>query len=240
VKSLLQRFKQDRAKYPSGPALFHSRFGTSGSEGKFNCHPFRMGDKKTVVAHNGVLPAEMQPSKPNDRRCDTHMAAEELFATKWGHLSSKKARNRLGEAIGKNNKLVILSIDPSYPSWSYIINEKSGTWDNGIWYSNYDYLGWIKEEPKYPMTDCSVCYSKKSVDPDWKICDMCWTCLSCMKDTEECLCHFYSYKETTKVSLSVQKDDEEEEAYSNWWRQKEQEEQQEYWWNTEDDIKEKA
>lgn len=142
---VIEKFVSDREKYPEGPALFHSRWGTSGEYGKFNCHPFTVNnDARTVVAHNGILPSKMQPNS-KDRRCDTRMAADDIFGTEYGHLSLKTSRLKLGLDIGKGNKLVILTIDPEFKENAYIINEDSGQWtDDGIWYSNSDYKGWSR------------------------------------------------------------------------------------------------
>lgn len=56
--TLIAEFVKMRAQYPDGPALFHSRYTTHGVTGVDNCHPFVVnGDKRTVVGHNGILPA---------------------------------------------------------------------------------------------------------------------------------------------------------------------------------------
>lgn len=202
ANTLIWQFANDRKNNPHGPALFHSRFGTSGSGGKFNCHPFTLnGDKMTVVAHNGVLPRSMQPSK-GDTRCDTHMAADELFGRAYGHLSTDDARAMLAMAIGTNNKLVILTINPEFDSYSYIVNEESGTWDNGVWYSNYDYIGrkWVSDKKVEfdPFdADCDLCGSFGSVDI-YAICSMCDSCVDCSELADDCLC--YTGEEVAEVA----------------------------------------
>lgn len=203
---LLEQLEHDRAKYPDGPALFHSRWGTSGEQSKFNCHPFYVnGDRKTIVAHNGVLPSHMQPAK-HDPRCDTRMAADDIFGNWYGHLSTRKARQRLAADIGTYNKLVILTINPKYKNWSYIINEQQGIWDGGIWYSNFDYekppadtkntpyyaTGKYSDEP----TDCLACGAKESVDSLYDLCDVCDTCAACMQHMNICLCFTGEYEPT--------------------------------------------
>lgn len=145
---MIETFAQMRKNYPVGPALFHSRFGTAGVYGKYNCHPFRFGgDRLTVVGHNGVLPTSAQPGK-KDRRCDTRKAADDIFPYTFGHLNSPENRESLANWLGKSNKLVILTLNPMYDRTSYIINEPSGKWDdtgNGpTWYSNEDYQDYRK------------------------------------------------------------------------------------------------
>lgn len=211
--TLIAQFKADRAKYPYGPALFHSRWGTSGIYGVYNCHPFTVnGDQRTVVAHNGVLPHAMQPDK-NDIRCDTRMAADEIFFSAYGHLAFPNAQSRLADAIGAGNKLVILTIDPQFNTHSILINEKSGVWEtDGIWYSNHDYVSrgtkfsaysyggwqsygddaddWPTPTTRKQDTTCPVCKAVDGVDIDEQVCIFCQTCLDCFEDIEDCLCYW--------------------------------------------------
>ncbi|MGH3588983.1 MAG: hypothetical protein ACRDQ0_21965, partial [Pseudonocardia sp.] len=68
---VIDHFMRLRAKHRHGPALFHSRWSTAGMVGKSNCHPFRIrGDRRTVLAHNGVFPGIAQPQR-GDKRSDT-------------------------------------------------------------------------------------------------------------------------------------------------------------------------
>lgn len=55
--TVIDEFMRMREEYPDGPALFHSRYTTHGEQTVDNCHPFIVnGDKRTVLAHNGILP----------------------------------------------------------------------------------------------------------------------------------------------------------------------------------------
>jgi hypothetical protein len=201
AQELIERFIDERTKYPHGPALFHSRYGTSGNYGKFNCHPFYVaGDKRTVVAHNGVLPQSMQPTK-KDKRCDTRKFAEESLTRDFGDLNDVASRDLVAEAITTYNKLVILTIDPAYNSYVYLINEASGIWnDDGIWYSNFDFQGydtkssrfsWLfddHDDDDWEAEDCPFCKSKSSVDVEYQICNMCLTCMDCLDHIDDCMC----------------------------------------------------
>lgn len=219
-KGLVKRFAHDRRKYPHGPALFHSRFGTSGAQTKFNCHPFQVNhDRQTVVAHNGILPTHMHPDK-TDRRCDTRLAADDHFTQNYGHLNNESARNRLAVDIQGHNKLVILTINPQYDQYAYIINEEYGVWDEtNIWYSNYDYES--RQIYAYPLndnddTDCSHCQSKNSVGLT-NICDMCYTCTDCDTPIDDCLCYppAQGYKDTDYTDP--------DQDYIEWWTKNAQE-----------------
>src|SRR4051812_17252054 len=136
--AVIAAFAAARAEHRDGPALFHSRFGTHGKPCVDNCHPFPVGgDARTVIAHNGVLPAAVQPSK-GDARSDTRIAAED-FIPALGSLRARRIRLRLQRWMTPHNKIVILTVDRRFKQRSYILNENCGIWDGGIWYSNDGY-----------------------------------------------------------------------------------------------------
>src|SRR5688572_17541708 len=138
--SLIKEFALMRQRYPKGPALFHSRITTDGETNLFNCHPFmHSGDKRTVIGHNGILPASVRPDK-DDVRSDTRIFAEEVAGV--FRLHTVLGRRLAGEWMGDGNKIVILTVDPVYNSHAFIVNASSGMWDKGIWYSNTSYQGW--------------------------------------------------------------------------------------------------
>lgn len=138
---LVDAFLRERAKHPSGPALFHSRIGTAGPNDLSNCHPFRVKfDRRTVVAHNGILPTMVQPWK-GDRRSDTRVFTDEFLPAidpmMW---TSTAAVVRMEKWLG-HNKILLLSVNPDYPRQAILFNEELGYWDAGVWYSNKDYQG---------------------------------------------------------------------------------------------------
>lgn len=145
---VIDEFMTKRAMFPDGPALFHSRFTTHGLTNVENCHPFRVGgDKQTVIAHNGVMPDEVQPRK-GDHRSDTRITAES-FLPRFGYLSRSRTRQRFGTWMGSYNKVVVLSVNPRFNQQAYIINESSGMWDGGIWYSNSAYKPYVPTRYTY-------------------------------------------------------------------------------------------
>lgn len=179
-EAMISRFVTDRWRNPDGPALFHSRFGTGGVYTKYNVHPFRLrGDRRTVVAHNGILPALVQPGM-NDKRCDTRIAADEVLHDGFGDLNIADNRLDLADWIGKHNKLVFLTVNPHYDEPSYIVNEESGKWDGGVWYSNCDYQTtsrWDYDDEV--AADCRYCESKESIDYEFDACIVCGRCAEC-------------------------------------------------------------
>lgn len=195
---VLEKFLDARSKC-SGPALFHSRITTHGGTSVENCHPFTLGnDPLTVMGHNGMLPIEAK-----NGRSDTRILAEDLLPS-WGGapiLNIKKKRKKLSK-FADGSKLVFLSANPDVQNDWYIINERDGHWDNGVWWSNNSYKwarytysgsgmytsGWSKtsytpQQKVYDygdswIEDCSF------VDADgtdvW--CEL-WTCQICKEST---------------------------------------------------------
>ncbi|WP_143261928.1 class II glutamine amidotransferase [Allokutzneria sp. NRRL B-24872] len=177
-------------RHHHGPALFHSRMGTHGSLSKSNCHPFPLGgDSRTVLAHNGILPKRVQPAK-GDVRSDTRIAAEDFLAGQpFGALSSQRGRNRLRKWLTPYNKVVILTVDPRYRNRAYVINEESGHWDEGIWYSNLDYVGNVTNRPSAPLS-CAWCFEIGTIDPISELCRACGSCWTCNEESGYCECNF--------------------------------------------------
>lgn len=213
--ALLDRFMEERAQHPSGPALFHSRISTAGTIDLPNCHPFRIGrDKRTVVAHNGVLPESVQPVK-GDRRSDTRIAAQRVLPTKFGHLGYAPNRRSLEKWVGSWNKLAIVTTNPMYGDSGYLINERSGVWaEDGAWHSNYDYLGGytysIGKHTAGAWSDddlrCDFCGDLGRIDVDLGYCTTCGTCIDCGEFESDCQC-FMPDKYRTEAPSD----------YADWW-----------------------
>ena len=198
---VIDKFAELRTAFPDGPALFHSRFGTGGSVSRYNCHPFRVGgDPDTVIGHNGVLPSLAQPPD-KDRRSDTRYCAEELLY--GANLGDAKIRDTLAKWMGPRNKFVILTTNPDYDSSAWILNESSGIWHDGIWYSNDDfmdldtYVPWWKRQGSWwrdsapisgRLEPCPICQAV-AVDAEYGYCASCGACLDCAQDWGECQCY---------------------------------------------------
>lgn len=121
-----------------GPATFHFRWATHGSETIDNCHPFVLGgDKSSVMAHNGILPVKMTAS---DTRSDTRVFAEDYMPGIGGicALDDEDYYKKL-EAWAKGSKLVFLTVNPDAKNDWYIINEADGHWTDDMWWSNSSY-----------------------------------------------------------------------------------------------------
>ncbi len=216
-ETMIAEFLRLREKYPHGPAMFHSRMGTAGSIDLFNVHPFRVGgDRKTVLAHNGIFPNLVQPEK-GDRRSDTRVMSEDLIHGM--DLSDPGVRAELGRWMGGFNKVVILTVNRYYDANFYIINEDSGTWDadTGIWYSNRDYqsamTSWTRHYGKYTFgsdavdsDECPYCWTSQ-VEED-RHCIDCNSCVDCAEAWQDCACELRPW---------VKREEADREDRMKWW-----------------------
>lgn len=206
---LIDTFAKLRRKH-RGAAIFHSRLGTAGTMDLANCHPFRVaGDRRTIVAHNGIFPKVAQPTKGDDRS-DTRIFAEDILRRL--DLGDAAVRARLGTWMGKGNKVAILTVNPRYDASSYLINEGSGEWIDGAWYSNPDYLvpmavayaapdnsaadraaaGHADESWPGWYGECWICSSTADVDAERVMCMACNICLDCGQDWDTaCECYMH-------------------------------------------------
>lgn len=197
AQETIDAFIEKRSTCASGPALFHSRFATHGITNTDNCHPFVVnGDSRTVVGHNGILPKIYQPNDKYDERSDTRLYADDFLGS-FHKFATQDQRDTIGQKITVYNKLVILTIDPTYDSYAYIINEPQGTWDKDCWYSNDGYQGWTnkywtKPSPKYYQDiTCLYCNTLGSVHTPSNYCNWCGTCQDCYYDVFDCECREY-------------------------------------------------
>jgi hypothetical protein len=202
AEAMLDAFDALRHQHPHGPAMFHSRLSTHGERGIDNCHPFPIGgDERTVLAHNGILPAVARPAK-GDPRSDTRITAEE-FLPLFGPLRTRRARLAFQRWMTPRNKVVILTVDRRFKQRAYILNERSGIWDGGIWYSNDGYLPlppdhwalandsrWDWSPPDRPGHVLDWCgYCRAIIDLADDQCRCCGWCRDCGEMPEDCLCY---------------------------------------------------
>ena len=116
----------------SVPALVHFRWSTQGDIDDTNCHPFIVGD--WAMIHNGHIPCVADHPKHSD----TYLYASDKMARRvqgnpqWPLLprSAKKMSREIGAS-----KLAFLRENGD----SLIVNEKQGSWVDGVWFSNDGY-----------------------------------------------------------------------------------------------------
>jgi glutamine amidotransferase len=144
----------------------------------------------------------VRPAK-GDTRSDTRIAAEDYLPT-FGSLRTRRTRMRFERWMTPQNKMVILTVDRQFKERAYILNETSGTWDGGIWYSNDGYLP-PPPQTRWPLdTDaawdwppwdraadnfdrCGFCRAIIDVTEDE--CRYCGWCFDCGEMPEGCYCY---------------------------------------------------
>ena len=120
----------------TSPFLVHMRIGTSGFNNSNNTHPFLIqneGQPDGAMIHNGVLftPTGEWRGPAEDTYSDTRVVVEAL-KTVLGLEDVLRAKEGIGRAIGSGNKFAFLYANRE----TVIVNESSGYWADGIWYSN--------------------------------------------------------------------------------------------------------
>jgi hypothetical protein len=130
------KFMDLRSRYPDFDAVYHARITTHGKTNLSNCHPFTVGDERTVLAHNGMLP--IVPAKGDDRS-DTKVFAEDVLTRKGLGILDRASSFKKIQKWMAGSKMVIMTERGDMLKDHYILNENAGTWDNGLWFSNSSY-----------------------------------------------------------------------------------------------------
>lgn len=111
----------------NSPMLIHFRIRTHGAVSIANTQPIRI-DNNTAFIHNGMISCVPTDSEHSDTVMFSRMILRRL---RPGFHNNVKILDMIDKVVGWS-KLVFLSTDKSYG----IVNEKSGDWIDGIWYSN--------------------------------------------------------------------------------------------------------
>lgn len=224
----IARFLFDRALYSEGHAIFHARYATHGASNLANCHPFKVVDDKTYLAHNGILPI-LESNK--DDRSDTRIFAEDLLPAIGGvvALDNPQVWNML-EDFTTGSKVAVLTVDPRAEHELYLLHEEKGHFDkSGVWWSNdtcyldYGYpYAWSKHTSHYlsdskntekALKDYDTyfleCHTCDTVEEYWEalkkgstsFCFTCGSCFDCNTHKSGCLCyHHKAYEYRTPKS----------------------------------------
>ena len=134
---IANKFSDARDKH-KGPAIFHFRWATHGSETVDNCHPFTLGDDPTsVMGHNGILDVQIPKG---DKRSDTKVFAEDIMPAIGGitSLDDTEYFDKMETWAGGNKLVFLTHHDDAKYNW-YILNSHLGHWDQEMWWSNSSY-----------------------------------------------------------------------------------------------------
>ena len=146
--------------------LIHFRITSRGATKEDMCHPFQVGDKNMAIIHNGTINNIKAAETPNGTS-DTYVLANDILANLPDGWETNAAIARLLEEFIGWSKVCTMIPDPEggpNDALVYILNENSGYWEGGIWYSNKSYISYTK-----PATKAVVPYdaSRESYYKDW-------------------------------------------------------------------------
>lgn len=132
--ALIASLAKDIARFgEESPFVVHLRLATHGEKKSKNTHPFVIARGGAALAHNGIL----QPFTRHPYLSDTALFAKiVLSGLAPNAVIHPKMVHSLGEMIGGGNKLAILTIDGKFA----IVNEDQGHWNDGVWFSNHNYV----------------------------------------------------------------------------------------------------
>jgi hypothetical protein len=126
--------REGMEKLNSLPIIFHFRIATHGTISPLNCHPFRVnGD--LAMAHNGIMQNVDIPDGKDisDSEAFLNRYVRDAFSTiSIEALSSGMPINELLAKFIGGSKLAFMDNRGEVA----IVNERSGTWLEGAWYSN--------------------------------------------------------------------------------------------------------
>ena len=131
-RKFYKRFRQLEAVCPKSNFVLHFRIATSGGIRADTCHPFSVHDKLAFV-HNGIF-SNLGTTALSDTQIFNQDILQQLPPN---FLEMRRAKKEISDYITTSlSKVVFLDNKGEYT----IINEEHGSWDEGLWFSNYSYL----------------------------------------------------------------------------------------------------
>lgn len=128
---------------PASTFLLHFRIRTTGDKSSENTHPHKFA--YGVMIHNGTISGTGALHGTGDS--DTALFLKK-FGDKFTYERLSANKETLGKAIGTGNKLAFLYTNGKY----VIVNEDSGQWREGVWYSNT----WSLNAQTYGASRCTT------------------------------------------------------------------------------------
>lgn len=130
-----ESFYNEYKEHQHKNAVIHFRITTHGETNEDNTHPFVVGDNLAFV-HNGIISAVS--TADNTKFSDTYhfnkKILNKLYMSDNRFIKKQHFKDLIKEYVGYS-KLVFMDNKGRVT----IINEASGTWDDGVWYSNGSY-----------------------------------------------------------------------------------------------------
>jgi len=111
--------------------VVHTRWGNIGSKKLYNCHPFRISEDFCMF-HNGSITIDRPMKEMSDTYSFAHNIIAPLLKRRPEIFLEDSFRKIVEEAIGVNNKLVMMRKDGKI----VIFNERQGQMYKGLWVSN--------------------------------------------------------------------------------------------------------
>lgn len=132
LKEFMAQYEEAAAVHTNSNFLIHFRIRSMGDRSASNTHPHMMSTGAALI-HNGTL--DGTGAQYDKGKSDTALFVEK-FGEQLTYDKVHKYKVDFEGALGNGyNKLALL-----YPDGKYLIlNEKSGVWDNDIWYSNHSF-----------------------------------------------------------------------------------------------------
>lgn len=142
LKDFLASYNADVAAHPESNFLVHFRIRSMGAKGQENTHPYQI--EKGILIHNGTLTGT--GARGSDGPSDTQLFADR-FSKNLDFDLIQNNKEKWNQALSSSNKIAILYDDGRYQ----ILNEGSGVWQDGVWYSNRSFVSWSGQNNGYYM-----------------------------------------------------------------------------------------
>lgn len=122
-------------KHQDKKAILHFRITTHGKTDQENTHPFQVGESLGFV-HNGIISAvnRDQDQTKSDTYHFNNAILKKIYKGDSKFIFKDFYQELIKGYVGAS-KLIFLSNKGEH----VIINEKKGTWEDGVWYSNNSY-----------------------------------------------------------------------------------------------------